>query len=211
MSFEAYIPWLFYTLSALFTIVNPVSAASIFIGITEDDSIKKRKAMARKAAITSGIILVVFALLGTYILRFFGITIEAFRIAGGLLIAYVGFRMITTGKPGFRNEAEEKEARKKEDVSLIPLAIPFLSGPGAMTTAIVLTTQAPDFASQMIVLLSILLVCVASFIILSNAHRMTNFLGHSGMHVVEKIMGLIVLVIGVQFLINGIKEILFLA
>ncbi len=196
------------TFSSLFTIVNPFSAAFLFTSITEDDSREKKILMARKAAIVSAIVLIVFAFGGNIILNFFGITIDAFRIAGGLLVARVGLSMTRSTHKQIKSDKEKQEAIEKEDISVIPMAIPMLSGPGAMTTAIVLMSGAENVYHVSAIVLAILVVCLLSYIILAKADIIQNKLGRTGKNVVDKILGLIVMVVGVQFIINGLKGVL---
>lgn len=196
--------------SSLFTIVNPFSAASVFITITTGDSKKKKRLMAKKAAITAALVLIIFAFIGNYILSFFGITIPAFRIAGGLIIGYIGFKMMYAKREHFHSKKEKKEAVEKEDVSIIPMAIPLLSGPGAMTTTIVLMGQASGVIDLMTLIFTIILVCIITYFVLANADKVEKKLGENGKRIVEKVMGMIVLVIGIQFIINGIEGLIVL-
>lgn len=200
----SYITFFVASFTSLFTIVNPFSTASVFITISKGDSKIKKRKMAKKAAVTAALILIVFSVLGNYILSFFSITIDAFRIAGGILIISVGMRMVKAKREYFSNEKEEKHAKDKEDVSLIPLAIPMMSGPGAMTTALVLMSSAESIPNMASVIIAIILVCLLSFFILTKAEILEKILGVSGQKVFERILGLIVLVIGVQFIINGV-------
>jgi len=195
-------------LSSLFTIVNPFSTAAIFPTITKGDSRKKKLEMARKASITAAVVLIIFALIGNYILSFFSITVEAFRIAGGILIASVGWRMLQSKREHLRSEAEKKEAIAKEDVSIIPLAIPMLSGPGAMTTVLVLMREAGSVTDKFGVIVASVIVCVTAYIILRQADRIYNYLGTTGTRIIERILGLIVMVVGVQFIINGLQSLI---
>jgi multiple antibiotic resistance protein len=205
--------------SALFTIMNPLSTASVFLTITKKDSILKRRLIAKKACIASFIVLIAFALAGNLILSFFGITVDAFRIAGGLLIAKVGFGMLSSKNDGTKHIEDEKDAQKeaieKDDVSLVPLAIPMLSGPGAMTTAIVLMGETGGWLGHNLYLilslvLAIILVCFVSYIILRQSVAIEKYIGKNEHDAINRIMGLIVLVIGVQFLINGILGVISL-
>jgi multiple antibiotic resistance protein len=204
--------WQFFifAFTSIFTIVNPVSAAFTFLTITEGDTKEKRRSMAKKAAIVCAAILIVFAFAGPFILKFFNITVDAFRIAGGILITKVGLEMVRN-KPRYFGKDEhvaEKEAIEKDDISIVPMAIPLLSGPGAMTTAIVLMQQAQGAGQVSLLMFSILFTGLASFFILYYSHFIDGYLGHNGKNVVERIMGLIVLVIGVQFFINGFEGVL---
>ncbi|MEK6923250.1 MAG: NAAT family transporter, partial [Nanoarchaeota archaeon] len=131
------IAFLVLSLASLFSIINPLSAATVFMSITKSNTLKEKHAMAKKSVFIAAVILIFFALAGNYILQFFSITLEAFRIAGGLLIGYIGFEMLHYGKKPFKSKKEEREAVLKKDVSIVPLAIPMMSGPGAITTSIV--------------------------------------------------------------------------
>ncbi|MFH1400310.1 MAG: NAAT family transporter [Nanoarchaeota archaeon] len=196
--------------SALFTIMNPFSAASIYLGITRGDTRKQRFVMARKACVLSAIILICFALIGTYILKFFGITIPAFRIAGGILIGALGYSMMRTKRERLRPGTETEEAEEKDDVSVIPLAIPLLAGPGAMTTTIVLSSQNPGFFGVGTLLLAILVVCIISYFVISRADTLSKHLSQTGQNIIERVMGLIVMVVGVQFIIDGMSGVMTL-
>ena len=207
-SFGINIAFFLAAFSSLFTIINPFSAATLFLSITRYDSKQKKMAMARKASFTAAIVLIIFALAGNYILNFFGITIDAFRIAGGIIIGSIGLNMINAKRENLHTEKEKKEAVTKEDVSIIPLAIPMLSGPGAMITSLVLMREANSFIDSATLIFAIIIVCLLSYFILSRADYIGRYLGETGKHVTERIMGLIVLVVGVQFVINGIGGLL---
>ena len=207
-SFGINIAFFLAAFSSLFTIINPFSAATLFLSITRYDSKQKKMAMARKASFTAAIVLIIFALAGNYILNFFGITIDAFRIAGGIIIGSIGLNMINAKRENLHTEKEKKEAVTKEDVSIIPLAIPMLSGPGAMTTSLVLMRETNSFIDSATLIFAIIIVCLLSYFILSRADYIGRYLGETGKHVTERIMGLIVLVVGVQFVINGIGGLL---
>ncbi|MFH1450713.1 MAG: MarC family protein, partial [archaeon] len=136
----------------------------------------------------------------------FSITIEAFMIAGGLVIGKLGFNMLNA-KPR-QTEKEEKESKKRQDISIIPLAIPLLSGPGAITTALVWTSQAPGTPEKIGLLLIPVVISLLAYPIIINAKLLERFFGHTGINVIEKLMGLIVLVMGVQFIINALVKLI---
>ena len=207
-SFGINVAFFIVAFSSLFTIINPFSAAPLFLSITRYDSKQKKVAMARKASFTAAIVLIVFALAGNYILNFFDITVDAFRIAGGIIIGSIGLSMINAKRDYLHTENEKKEAVSKEDVSIIPMAIPMLSGPGAMTTSLVLMREANSVIDAATLIFAIIIVCLLSYFILSRADYIGRYLGETGKHVSERIMGLIVLVVGVQFVINGIEGLL---
>ena len=207
MGTEVAIAFFVAALAALFVIVNPFSTASVFLTITRGDSKEKKRLMAKKASITALVVLIVFALIGSSILNFFSITVEAFKIAGGIIIGGVGMNMIRAKREHLPTEKEKQDASDKEDISIIPLAIPMLSGPGSITTAIVLAGEASGMLNLFALLAAILVVCLLSYFILTQASVIDKFLGETGRRVIDRIMGLIVLVVGVQFIINGVTEV----
>ena len=192
--------------SSLFTIVNPFSTAFIFLTITKGNTKREKMLIAKKASIAAAVVLVVFGLAGSHILSFFGITIDAFRIAGGVIIAAIGMQMLHSGMRHFHSGSARKEAISKEDVSIIPLAIPMMSGPGAITTTIVLMDDAAMLLDKVFVIAAIVAVALIAYAVLSRASAIQRFLGETGRNVVDKVMGLIVLVVGVQFIINGVRS-----
>jgi multiple antibiotic resistance protein len=190
---------------SLFTITNPFSTASIFHVLSKGNSKKEKKRIAKKSTITAAATLIIFAFFGHYILEFFSITIDAFKIAGGLLIFGVGYSMVKGSREHFSNEKEAEHASSKEEISIIPLAIPMLSGPGAMVTSIVLMEEAMgSVGSVLSIILAIILVCILAYILLLKSNAIDKYLGETGVKVTDKILGLIVLVIGVQFVLNGL-------
>jgi multiple antibiotic resistance protein len=190
---------------SLFVIINPFSTASVFHSLSKGNTSKKNKKIAKKAVIISIFVLIFFVFLGDSLLNIFGISIEAFKIASGILVLSVGYHMIYTGKKHFRSEEEKKHAEEKEDISIIPLAIPMLSGPGAMATSLVLMETAnKNPFSILSIILSIILVCVIAYFMLIKAHLIDRYVGKTGINVIDKILGLIVLVMGIQFILSGL-------
>lgn len=192
---------------SLFTIINPFSTASVFHTITKKDSLKKNKAVARKACVTAVGIMVFFIFFGEYVLHFFSISIEAFKIASGLLVFAIGYKMINSGNRHVESDEEKAHAESKEDISIIPLAIPMMSGPGAIATGLVLMESALELGSVFAVaslVVSVVMIMVIAYFLLINAHVLDRVLGENGTRVIDKLLGLIVLVMGVQFIINGI-------
>ena len=190
----------------LFAIIDPFSTAFVYVEISSGDSKKKIKLTAKRASIAFALILIFFILFGTALFHLFSITIEAFQIAGGLIIAIAGFQMLYP-KPKLPEE-EEIESRKKEDISIIPLAIPMLSGPGAITAVLVWSGKAAHFSDEIGLILIPIIIGIISYFILANARHLKNILGQTGTNVVSRLLGLIVLVMGVQFIINGVSVVL---
>lgn len=193
---------------SMFTIVNPFSTASVFMTITQGFDKQQKKHIAMRAAIIAFITLALFAFIGKGILTFFSISIEGFRLAGGVLLAGLGLRMINQKRKRIHSEEEREELMEKEDLSIMPLAIPFISGPGAIATVMLLIHDSATITSVVAVLGAILLVCVIAGVAMIESQYLERALGKTGNKVLAKIMGLIVLVIGIQFLINGVHNLL---
>ena len=194
--------------TSMLAIVNPLSAVPLFLTMTGTLAPAQRSATLRLAIATSIIILVVFGVLGTWILQFFGITTDAFRITGGLLFLGIGSDMLQAKRSRDTTTAtEEEEAEQRREIGIIPLGIPTLAGPGALTTVITLATQADTLAKRASVYLGIVVVMLVSWVILSVAPALFRRLGRTGLNVMTRIMGLIVMVIGTQFIIDGVRAV----
>jgi multiple antibiotic resistance protein len=196
---------------SLFVTLDPIGNVPIFLSITPHNSEAERASMVTRAVLVVFIVLVVFALCGNLIFRFFGVTIEAFRIVAGLLLLKIAFDMMEAKPARVRHTPEEDaEGAKREDIAIIPLAIPLLSGPGTISNVIALTGQAakspPVLPMFGILLLAIALNTLIAFIALRSATPITRLLKETGMRVFTRVMGLILAAIAVQFVLTGIKE-----
>ena len=190
--------------TSLVAIVNPLGAVPMFVAMTASYTREHRAATLRRAILTALVVLAVFTLVGTGILRFFGITTQAFQIAGGIIFFGIGWDMLQARRSRVRTTPEEEdEGAQKEDVGIIPLGIPTLAGPGAITTVIALNGQADELLQSLAVYLGILLTLALSWITLAAAPMLTRRVSQTGMNVFTRLMGLLVTVIGAQFVING--------
>ena len=195
--------------SSLLAIINPLSAAPMYLALTEGYAPAHRRRTLRSAILTAFVVLVVFALLGGFIFQVFGITLDAFRIAGGIIFFGIGMDMLQAKRTrGKTTEEEEQEGRTKEDVGITPLGIPMITGPGAITTVMVLMTQADDTVRTAIVFAAVAAVLLIAWLVLSAAPRLVRFFGQTGLNVMTRIMGLLVTVIAVQFIVDGVRPIL---
>lgn len=192
------------TVVALLPIINPFSTAPMFLAITEGDTETERQEQARKAVIYMVCILVAFLIGGTFIMQFFGLSLPGLRIAGGILVAGVGMRMLYPKDDTDQTKAEHQESKLKRDVSFTPLAMPSLAGPGAISVTIGLTSLATGWLDFVAITLGILLVSVIVFITLRLSTRLVGVLGVNGLHAMTKIMGFLILCVGVQFIVNGV-------
>jgi multiple antibiotic resistance protein len=190
---------------AILPVVNPFSKPPIFISITEGLSAEERNKQARKASFYAFLILLVSLLGGSFVLKFFSITLPAVQIAGGLLIARTGFQMLSPQKEHHQTNKEEQEAREKEDVSFVPLAMPLLSGPGAMAVMINLATRVAHWIDWFVILGAAAAVCVISYWVLVESVRLERTLGVNGMNALSKLMGFLLLSMAVQFMITGVS------
>ena len=193
------------TVIALLPIINPLAAAVTFVSITEGDSAERRREQARKGCIYMVCILVSFLIGGTFIMNFFGISIPGLRIAGGIMMTGMGLSMLTAHKPAGADDAEEREAaRKKVDISFSPLAMPILSGPGSIAVTLGFTSLATSWYDYISLIAGILFVAVVSYIVLRLSGRIVRLIGPVGLNAVNRIMGFLIMCIGVQFVVNGI-------
>lgn len=208
---NTYAAVLLTTFATLFPIVNPLGNAAIFLSITEGDTTAERRAQAFRGAIYMFAILCVFFLAGTLIMDFFGLTLNGIRIAGGIVIVKIGFNLLTPSVGHSQTPEERAEAKKKGDIAFSPLAMPLLSGPGAIAAIMGVAANLPvsDAAHRGVVLLGILLVSITCWLILRESERLMGLLGVTGANALTKIMGFLLLCMGVQFAINGITALKF--
>jgi len=191
---------------SLFAIVDPVAAIPAFLAMTARESPEQRRRTARTASLTCGLVLTVFALLGSTLFRFFGITLPAFQIAGGLILLLAALDMLRAKRSPLKETPEEtEEGIRKEDIAIAPLAIPMLSGPGAITTAILLSGQADTWAKRALFYGSIAAVAASSFLVLTLAASGAKRLGPTFLNTVTRLMGLLLAAIGVQFILSALK------
>ena len=191
--------------TSLLAILNPLSAVPVFIAMTAHYDRAHRAATLRRAILTAFMVMVAFSLLGSFILRFFGITTYAFQIAGGIIFFGIGWDMLHARRSRVKTtEEEESEGAAREDIGIIPLGLPSLAGPGTITTVIALDSQADTVGERVSIYFAIVAVCLIAWVVLVAAPVVTRKLGQTGMNVFTRIMGLLVMVIGAQFVINGV-------
>lgn len=193
------------TFIGLLPIINPLAAAPTFLAITEGDSAERRREQARKGCFYMVGILVSFLIGGTFIMNFFGISIPGLRIAGGILMGGIGMGMLATQKSAARPDDEEREAaRKKVDISFSPLAMPMLSGPGSIAVTLGFTSLATTWTDYIAIIAGIVSVAALTYFVLRLSGRIVNLIGPVGVNAMTKIMGFLIMCIGVQFVVNGI-------
>lgn len=193
------------TFIGLLPIINPLSAGPTFLAITEGDSDERRREQARKGCLYMVAILVSFLVGGTFIMNFFGISIPGLRIAGGILLTGIGMDMLATARGPAKNDEEERAAAvKKPDISFSPLAMPMLSGPGSIAVTLGFTSLADGWLDYAAIIAGIICVAIITYIVLRLSTRIVKFIGPVGVNAMTKIMGFLIMSIGVQFVVNGV-------
>lgn len=201
---------LIYLFASLFSVLNPIGTVPIFVSLTQEFSKKDRSRVALLTAFNVFLILVISYFIGQYVLAFFGITIDALRIAGGIIIAHSGFSLLNKKFKKSRgiNKEIEVDIQKRNDIALTPLAIPMLAGPGSISLLIAFYQDHHEPLDILFSTLAILAVATSIFIILKSAHYLSRILGASGIVAISRIVGFLTIAIGVQYVISSILNII---
>lgn len=197
------------SLSAMFFVVDPLSAVPFFLAMTREDSPGKRRETALRASVTAGAVLAIFSMGGELIFRVLGISLGAFKVAGGVILLLLALDMIRTQPSRTRITEKEVEAgADKEDIAIVPLAMPLLAGPGSIATAIVLMsrTGGAPWWHKVPVLGAIVVTAAASYLILAGAARTERVLGRTGLSILERAAGLLLVAVAIQFMLDGLGE-----
>ena len=196
-------------LSSIFFLVDPFAAIPSFLAITESADPVRRKRMARKGALTCFIVLTGFALGGQLLFRMFGITLPAFEVAGGLILLLIGLDMLEAKRsPTQETHGDAEEATAKEDAGIVPLGIPMLAGPGAISSVMVLVGQVPSILHWEMgaILGSIAVTSLVSYWVLAAAGRVRRVMGDTGIRILVRVMGLLLVALAMQFFVNGLTD-----
>ena len=199
-----------YLFAALFSVLNPIGTVPIFVGLTQDDTKKSRSRTSLWTAINVGVILLISYFLGQYVLTFFGISIDALRIAGGLIIVGSGFSLLTGKFKKQRgiNKSVESDLNTRNDIALTPLAMPMLAGPGSISLLIAFYQEHHQYHEIVIAVAAILAVALVIFLILRSAHYLAKILGAAGIVAISRIVGFIVIAIGIQYIVSAVVNII---
>jgi multiple antibiotic resistance protein len=190
-----------------FAIVNPFSTIPVFISLTASYSAYERKRVARGTATSVFIILVIAFFIGGVLLQFFGISVASFRVAGGILILMTAFSMLQGRlSPTKQTDSEVSEAEEMEHITIIPLAMPLLAGPGAISLVILASTRSQTITDDASVVGGILVIAILTWLILSAGSKIAKMLGTTGMNVMTRFMGLILAAIAIEFIVAGLSE-----
>ncbi len=200
-----------YVFAALFSVINPLGTVPIFVGLTGDDTPAAKSRISLLTSINIFVILVISFFIGKYLLQFFGISIESLRIAGGLIITTSGFALLTgsfSKHKGMDKPRVKDDAFQREGISLTPLAIPMLAGPGSISLLIGLYQEYQLYSERLITVGAILMVCIATFGVLKSSHYIVKMLGASGINAISRIIGFIVIAIGIEYISSSVIKIL---
>jgi multiple antibiotic resistance protein len=204
--FEHWLTLAFATIGALLPIANPFSTAPVFATITRRMGTKRRAQQARMAAIYMMWVLIGALLIGALVLTFFGISIPALRVAGGLVVARVGFTMLNPEPEESLPDESQQEAMDMQDIAFTPIAMPLLSGPGSIAVTISMATEVDNPLEYTAIALGIAAVAFLSWLVLRSAAPVVGFLGVTGTTALTRLMGLVLVCIGVQFVATGAVE-----
>jgi len=196
-------------LAAVFVVVDPFTAVPFFLALTAGEGAERKRDIARRAALVAGGVLGGFGLIGAFVFQVIGVTLAAFKIAGGSLLLLTSADMIRTRAPTTRiTEGELQEGAGKADVAVVPLAMPLLAGPGSIATVVVLMgrARAERFSHIPAVLMAVAITAALSYVILSGASRVDRVLGKTGLNILERVAGLLLAAIAIQFILDGLTE-----
>lgn len=203
--------FLWQSFVTLLVIIDPFMIVPIFISLTRKDSSEQRQKTAKKTCIIAIILLVFFAIAGDWLLDVMGISQPAFRIAGGFLLLLAGIEMVMAKSTGSRTptDDEEKEATDREDISVFPLAIPLIAGPGAMTSIVVLMREAEPhgFTAEISVILIAVFVLLLTYLSMRMGERLMKLLGVTGMNVLTRVFGVVVAALATQHIVHGVTAV----
>jgi multiple antibiotic resistance protein len=194
-------------LSAVFFIVDPFAVVPLFVAMTAQDTPEKASKMALRACVVGAALLAFFALFGGVIFKVMGVSLPAFRVAGGILLLITALDMLRARTSETRtSDAETREGIDKEDIAIVPLAMPLLAGPGSIATVMVLVSETKTWWWGIAVLVAIAVTFIASYLVLRGAQLVQRVLGASGIAILQRVMGLILAAISVQFIAEGMRD-----
>ena len=204
---SAYVRFSVLALSSIFFLVDPFAALPTFLAVTAGANAQRRRKMAWKASVTALVVLSAFAVAGQYIFKMFGITLPAFEIAGGVILLLIGLDMLEAKRsPTQESHEEAAAAARKEDAGIVPLGIPMLAGPGAITSVMVLVGQVQNPWQMVAILASIFITAAICYVVLGNSDRVARALGETGVRILVRIMGLLLVALAVQYFVNGMVD-----
>jgi len=204
---SVYVRFSLLALSSIFFLVDPFAALPTFLAITAGADSARRKRIAFKGSLTALIVLGGFAFLGEQIFKLFGITLPAFELAGGIILLLIGLDMLQAKRSPTQEAAGDTvAAAQKEDAGIVPLGVPMLAGPGAITSVMVLVGQAQTHWQMVAILVSIAFTAAVCYLVLGHSDRVARLLGDTGIRILVRIMGLLLVALAAQYFVNGLAD-----
>lgn len=204
MELDSVLPYALLVFTSFFTLVNPISILPVFLGLTTELSEKQKLDIARRAIFAAFVILCGFAFSGQFLFKFFAISVDSLRIVGGAIFFIIGYDMLNARLSPIKGGKDEITKAAK-DIAITPLAIPMLCGPGAITNAIVLMEDAATIPHKIAFVAAVVVVLIICYVIFAFSTKIVRFLGETGINVMLRLMGLIIMVIAVEFFLAGIR------
>jgi multiple antibiotic resistance protein len=201
----------FMVFGALFSVMNPLGTVPIFTSLTTENTNKERQKIALKTSLNVLVILLISFFVGDYLLNFFGITLNALKIAGGLIITTSGFALLTgefTKHKGMKRDGIQKDIATREEISLTPLALPMIAGPGTISLLITYNKEYFGIENVIIIVIAMFMVTLIIFLILNSSQLIVKLLGASGINALSRIIGFIVIALGIEFIISAVSDLL---
>lgn len=206
MELEVLVSYALLSFGSLFAMLNPFNTVPPFLAMTMESAVADQISMARRASSVALGVMVLFALFGITILNFFGISVPAFQIAGGLVILRVSFEMLQGNRAVKVSEAEREEGSEKDDISITPLAVPILCGPGSITTAVLLGSEAETWVHTGILVAILIVIYAGTFVLLRFACVHARVFGEITLKIISRLMGLLLIALAIQFILDGIRD-----
>jgi multiple antibiotic resistance protein len=204
---SVYVRFSLLALSSIFFLVDPFAALPTFLAITEGADPARRRRIARKGSLTALIVLSTFAFAGEGIFRLFGITLPAFELAGGIVLLLIGLDMLEAKRSATQEVAGDTvAAAQKEDAGIVPLGVPMLAGPGAITSVMVLVGQAQSKWQMAAILISIAVTALVCYLVLGHSNLVVKVLGDTGIRILVRVMGLLLVALAAQYFVNGLAD-----
>jgi len=192
-----------HALTSYFVVIDPIGTALIFHGLTTGCERAYAKRMALRSTLIAAAIVLVSAFFGQALLTKLGISIEALRVSGGLLLFITAFNMVTKGETGKKWESGEEV-----DISVFPMSIPLLSGPGCLTVTILLFSQTPTVSGSLSLVIAVLVIYLLTYLALSSANRVKDLIGRTGDDILRRLLGVILAALAIQFIADGVRQIM---
>jgi multiple antibiotic resistance protein len=204
---SVYVRFSLLALSSIFFLVDPFAALPTFLAVTAGMDKNRRRVMARKASLTAWVVLSAFAVAGTYIFKAFGITLAAFEIAGGVILLLIGLDMLEAKRSATQEvSGDTEDAARKEDAGIVPLGIPMLAGPGSIAAVMVLVGQVETPWQMAAILAAIFVTAAICFLVLGNSDKVAKMLGDTGIRILVRVMGLLLVALAMQYFVNGMVD-----